>query len=57
MSTKYSRNIVATIVLTLSKFSDHVTKSRSACSEFSNEVSTNVVNFRFRFVKVQMIFR
>ena len=37
MSTKYSRKIVATIVLSQSEFSDHATKSRSGCSEFQTK--------------------
>ena len=56
-ATKCSRNIMATIVLTQSEFSDRATKRRCACSEFSNEVSTNVVIFRFSFVKVRTMFR
>ena len=57
MSTKYLQKIVACIVLTQSEYLDWVIKSHSACSEFSNEVSTNLANFRFSFVSVQMIFR
>ena len=37
MSTKYSRNIMPSIVLTQSELSGSATKSRSASSEFSNE--------------------
>jgi len=57
IATKCSRNIMATIVLTQIEFSDRAAKSRCACSEFSNEVSTNLVNLRFSFVKVRTIFR
>ena len=37
MSTKYSRNIMPSIVLTQSELSGRATKSCSACSEFSNK--------------------
>ena len=57
LSTKYSRNIKASIVLIQSELSCCATKSRFVCSEFSNEVSTNLTNFRYSFVKVPTTFR
>lgn len=49
--------IVITIVLTQGKFSDCAMKSRSACSEFLNNVSRNIAIFHFSFGKVQAMFR
>ena len=57
LSTKYSRNITASIVLIQSELSYCATKSRSVCNEFSSEVSTNLTNFRYSFVKVPTTFR
>ena len=57
LSTKCSRNIKASIVLIQSELSCCGTKSCSVCSEFSNEVSTNLTNFCYSFVKVPTTFR